>query len=82
MIQSLQHRGREACGLFASGDSITVVKWSGAVRNFDLVDLFRIFEGKKLQGMVSIGDVVKFQLKEQAVENKYLKDYIADKYPG
>ena len=41
-----------------------------------------IFENKELKGMVSIGDVVKSQLKETHVENKYLKDYIADKYPG
>jgi len=41
-----------------------------------------ILEGKELKGLVSIGDVVKSQLKEKAVENKYLKDYIADKYPG
>jgi len=41
-----------------------------------------IFDGKELKGLVSIGDVVKAQLKETKVENKYLKDYIADKYPG
>jgi CBS domain-containing protein len=41
-----------------------------------------IFEGKELKGLLSIGDVVKAQLKETKVENKYLKDYIADKYPG
>ncbi len=41
-----------------------------------------IFENKELKGLVSIGDVVKSQLKEVHVENKYLKDYIADKYPG
>jgi CBS domain-containing protein len=41
-----------------------------------------ILEGKELKGLVSIGDVVKSQLKEKDVENKYLKDYIADKYPG
>jgi len=41
-----------------------------------------IMEGKDLKGLVSIGDVVKSQLKETHVENKYLKDYIADKYPG
>lgn len=41
-----------------------------------------ILEEKKLIGLVSIGDVVKAQLKEQHVENRYLKDYIADKYPG
>jgi len=41
-----------------------------------------IFDGKELKGIISIGDVVKSQLKAHAVENKYLKDYIADKYPG
>jgi CBS domain-containing protein len=41
-----------------------------------------ILAGKELKGLISIGDVVKSQLKEVHVENKYLKDYIADKYPG
>ncbi len=41
-----------------------------------------IMQGKELRGMVSIGDVVKALLKEKDVENRYLKDYIADKYPG
>jgi len=40
-----------------------------------------ILDGNELKGLVSIGDVVKAQLKETHVENKYLKDYIADKYP-
>ena len=41
-----------------------------------------ILAGKELKGLISIGDVVKSQLKEVHVENRYLKDYIADKYPG
>lgn len=41
-----------------------------------------IIEGGQLKGLVSIGDVVKALMKEKDVENKYLKDYIADKYPG
>jgi CBS domain-containing protein len=41
-----------------------------------------IMDGRELKGMVSIGDVVKALLKEKDVENRYLKDYIADKYPG
>jgi CBS domain-containing protein len=40
-----------------------------------------IMNGENLVGMVSIGDVVKALLKEKDVENRYLKDYIADKYP-
>ncbi len=41
-----------------------------------------IIEGQELKGLVSIGDVVKSQMKATHAENKYLKDYIADKYPG
>lgn len=41
-----------------------------------------IMRGKELQGLVSIGDVVKGLLTEKDVENRYLKDYIADKYPA
>lgn len=41
-----------------------------------------VLAGKELKGLISIGDVVKSQLKEVHVENKYLKDYMADKYPG
>ena len=41
-----------------------------------------VLDGKELKGIVSIGDVVKLLLKAKDVENRYLHDYIADKYPG
>ncbi|MFV0437136.1 MAG: CBS domain-containing protein [Desulfopila sp.] len=41
-----------------------------------------IIDGAKLAGLVSIGDVVKIQMKEAHVENHYLKDYIEGKYPA
>ncbi len=41
-----------------------------------------ILESGKLVGLVSIGDVVKAQMKEKKVENMYLKDYIEGKYPA
>ncbi len=41
-----------------------------------------IMEGPKLKGILSIGDVVKAQMVEKEVENRYLKDYIEGKYPG
>lgn len=41
-----------------------------------------ILENGRLVGLVSIGDVVKAQMKEKNVENKYLKDYIEGKYPA
>lgn len=41
-----------------------------------------ILEGGDLKGIISIGDVVKAQIQEKEVENRYLKDYIEGKYPG
>ncbi|HEV8714823.1 MAG TPA: CBS domain-containing protein [Candidatus Binatia bacterium] len=35
-----------------------------------------IIDGERLEGMISIGDVVKAQLEETEFENHYLKDYI------
>ena len=56
-------------------DYIMAVMTENRVRHIPII------EGKELKGLISIGDVVKSQLRETAVENKYLKDYIADKYP-
>lgn len=41
-----------------------------------------IIENGKLQGIVSIGDVVNAQLKVRDVENQYLKEYMEGKYPA
>ncbi len=41
-----------------------------------------ILDGDRMRGIVSIGDVVKAQMKEKDVENRYLKDYIEGKYPA
>ncbi len=41
-----------------------------------------IIEKGQLLGLVSIGDVVKAQLKEKHVEIQYLKEYIEGKYPA
>lgn len=57
-------------------DYIQAVMTENRVRHIPII------ENKELQGIVSIGDVVKSQMKEKDVENKYLKNYIADKYPG
>ena len=40
-----------------------------------------IISGNKLTGLISIGDIVKSQLKDIKAENRYLADYIAGKYP-
>ncbi len=41
-----------------------------------------IMDGDRVKGLVSIGDVVKAQMKIKDVENRYLKDYIEGKYPA
>ncbi|MFH0783081.1 MAG: CBS domain-containing protein [Pseudomonadota bacterium] len=59
-----------------SVDYILAIMTENRIRHIPIMD------GKELKGMVSIGDVVKALLKEKDVENRYLKDYIADKYPA
>jgi CBS domain-containing protein len=41
-----------------------------------------IISNQKLEGLISIGDVVKVLHRECKVENRYLKDLISGKYPG
>jgi CBS domain-containing protein len=41
-----------------------------------------ILDGGKLAGIISIGDIVKAQLKDVKAENRYLSDYIMGKYPA
>ncbi|NIN00155.1 MAG: CBS domain-containing protein [candidate division Zixibacteria bacterium] len=41
-----------------------------------------IIANKKLEGIISIGDIVNVMRGECTVENRYLKDYISGKYPG
>jgi len=41
-----------------------------------------IMDGQRLVGIVSIGDIVKAQVHNLKVENRFLTDYITGKYPG
>ncbi|MEE9168791.1 MAG: CBS domain-containing protein, partial [bacterium] len=41
-----------------------------------------ILDGDIVQGVISIGDLVKAFLSDVSYENRYLKDYIMGKYPG
>jgi CBS domain-containing protein len=41
-----------------------------------------VMQGNKVVGIISIGDLVKSQLGNLKVENRYLKDYITGKYPA
>ncbi len=40
-----------------------------------------VFENERLVGLISIGDIVKAQLKDADFENKALRDYILGSYP-
>ncbi len=44
-LYSLQHRGRDAAGIAAVGDSIDILKWKGNVERFDLDELHKYFPG-------------------------------------
>jgi len=41
-----------------------------------------VMENGKLVGIVSIGDIIREEVSEAVVENRYLKDYIAGVYPA
>ena len=57
MMKSLQHRGREAAGIAAIGDTIDVMKWIGPVSAFDEKDLYKIFDSTKSRYHTFIGHV-------------------------
>ena len=57
-------------------DNIEVIMTENRVRHLPII------EEQKLAGIVSMGDIVKAQLKNIHVENRYLKDYIVGKYPA
>jgi CBS domain-containing protein len=57
-------------------DYIQAIMTKNRVRHIPIMD------GEKLQGIVSIGDVVNAQINVRDVENRYLMDYIEGKYPG
>ncbi|MEW5925383.1 MAG: CBS domain-containing protein [Candidatus Zixiibacteriota bacterium] len=41
-----------------------------------------ILDGSRVVGIISIGDIVKTQVQDLKVENRYLMDYITGKYPA
>ncbi len=58
------------------------VEYIQAVMTENRIRHIPILEHKTLKGIISIGDVVKAQIEEKEVENRYLKDYIEGKYPA
>ena len=57
-------------------DYIAGVMTNNRVRHVPIV------ENKRLIGLLSVGDLVKSQLKNVQIENRYLWKYISDEYPA
>lgn len=75
-VEEIMTKDLIVCGEDDNIDYVLAIMTENRVRHIP------VLAGKEMRGLISIGDVVKSQLKEVHVENKYLKDYIADKYPG
>jgi CBS domain-containing protein len=58
------------------------VEYLQAIMTENRIRHIPILEKAELKGLISIGDVVKAQIEEKEVENRYLKDYIEGKYPA
>ena len=56
--------------------AVEIIMTNNRIRHLPIV------EDGKICGIISIGDLVKAQLKDMNVQNKYLNDYITGKYPG
>jgi CBS domain-containing protein len=57
-------------------DKVEVIMTENRIRHLPII------KQDKLAGIISIGDVVKAQLKNIHVENRFLKEYIVGKYPA
>ncbi|MBN2101913.1 MAG: hypothetical protein JW716_03515 [Candidatus Aenigmarchaeota archaeon] len=52
-LYSLQHRGRDAAGIAAVGDTIDILKWQGSVKRFDLAELHKHFPDGRYQYFIA-----------------------------
>lgn len=57
-------------------DYIGGVMTKNRIRHIPIVD------NKQLIGLLSLGDIVKSQIQTMEYENRYLRQYIEDSYPG
>ncbi|HEX9975535.1 MAG TPA: CBS domain-containing protein [bacterium] len=57
-------------------DKVEIIMTENRIRHLPII------KQDKLAGIISIGDVVKAQLKNVHVENRFLKEYIVGKYPA
>ena len=62
------------------GDPEDVLDYIENIMTQNRIRHLPIIGHKNLVGMISIGDIIKSQLKETRVENRYLHEYIKGKY--
>jgi len=55
---------------------IATIMTENRIRHIPIVD------GSNIIGLISLGDIVKNQLSDVSVENRYLKEYIHGQYPA
>lgn len=58
------------------------IDYIGGVMTNNRIRHIPIVERDKLVGLVSVGDVVKAEIKDMEIENRYLKLYMEGNYPG
>ena len=58
------------------------IDYIGGVMTENKVRHIPIVEKDKLVGLISLGDVVKAEIKRMQIENRYLKLYLEGNYPG
>jgi CBS domain-containing protein len=58
------------------------IDYIGGVMTENKIRHVPILEEGKLVGLISIGDVVKVEIKRMQIENRYLKLYMEGNYPG
>lgn len=58
------------------------LSYIAAVMTTNRVRHVPIVEGSRLIGLVSVGDIVKTQMRSMEIENRYLRQFIDGSYPG
>jgi CBS domain-containing protein len=58
------------------------IDYIGGVMTENKVRHIPIVEKDQLVGLISLGDVVKAEIKRMQIENRYLKLYMEGNYPG
>ena len=86
------YKNQDSFRSFTVGDMMTTnilvgvaedeIDYIGGVMTNNKIRHVPIMEKDKLVGLISVGDIVKAQIKRIEIENRYLKLYMEGNYPG